>query len=90
MSGQKYSYIPLEKLTATPSEEGFHHLMTDRWWAIDPERGAIIYRGGDGKAFSPQCNAHRSIVERLGGIHEHAEPQFIERAWLSHDCHDYV
>ncbi len=92
MTTQKaeYSHIPLEKLVTPPSNREFHRLIFQHWWCIDPEKGAIIYLGQHGQLYSPQCNKIKSLVEGIASLYPGCEIKFIKRAWLSHDCHDYV
>lgn len=51
----KYSYVPLDELT-TPREGA---VLVDRWWLVDPEKGAIFYE------FSPQCNSSKTLCESM-------------------------
>ena len=50
------------------------------YWAITDDGFALFYRG------SAQCNTVKSIVE---SIRSDCKVEFIEMAFVSHNCRDY-
>lgn len=77
-------YMSLEDATREPSD-GFWEVLTDRWWSYEPDKGILFY----GK--SPQCNKIKSIAELVTTkCHPGAELLFVPRAYVKHDCQDYM
>jgi hypothetical protein len=70
--------LPVEKVTAPPTESGYYELLTNRYWQV-VDNCILLYRG-----FAPQCNENRSIVARLTG--DVGEVVYLERVWLRHEC----
>lgn len=70
-------YVPLKELT----EPADGYVVVKRWWAVHPEKGAAfaVFPGSD-KLGSPQCNANKTIVERLKLPEE--EVKFLAVAYL--------
>mgnify|MGYP001585628167 CR=1 FL=1 len=50
-----------------------------RWWIKHPTRGLVTWRG------SPQCNANRSVPDRLLPLYPWAEVVFLETAFIRED-----
>ena len=52
--------------------EGDNYCYVDRWWHVTEDDCILFYNG-----FSPQCNSHKSIIERspIKG----ARPVFLSR-----------
>lgn len=58
-----------------------------RWWCVTENNEVLFFD----EYWSPQCNTSKSIVERLGCGFDAPKttPQFIEIAFLPHNCSDY-
>ena len=83
---EKFSRFKISEVTKEPEEEGFYHLVTNRYWAT--AEGLIFkYRGA-----SLQCNVNKAIVEKLvaGESHPGKEVIFLEKVWFPHNCNDYI
>jgi len=80
------TFIALDAAVATPARDGFYMLLKDRWWAVCPRRGLLMYR-----KHSPQCNRSeavvRSMVER---IYPWAEALLIPTVFIPIEPRDYV
>jgi len=74
-------FVPLIDAMRAPAEDGTFDCYVNRWWVVHPQRGLVLYRG-----HSPQCNAHESIARRIAPIYPWAEVQFIQVAYLPHEC----
>lgn len=85
----RLKFVLLDKL-ATPPGGLIEHLK-DRYWVVDPERGAVFYRIGKRDGWAPQCNSNESvtkvIVERM---HPWAEVVLVPSAFRRIDPQDYV
>lgn len=80
----KISYIPLHEI-GEPNP-GISLNLVDRWWVVDPKRGALIY----GKT-SPQCNIHKSLAESIRDrLYPGLEVRLIHFVSLPCDPHDYA
>jgi hypothetical protein len=66
---------------------GFVRVIRDHWWWCldgDPTR-AVIYVGKKKTFHSPQCNSHRSIVERIAVPFESAVVCHVPLAFVTAD-----
>lgn len=85
----KYSYMPLEKATRTPTDGFCWELYAERFWIVHPEKGIAFYDpAGKGRRISPQCNSAEAVAARLRP--EGHEVQYIARVWVRHNCSDYA
>jgi hypothetical protein len=59
-----------------------------RWWAVTENDEVLFFD----RYSSPQCNANKAIVDRLGSGFDAPEttPKFVEMAFLPHQCSDYA
>lgn len=67
------TYISIEDLTNPRDGE----VMSDRWWIVDPEKGALVFKG-----FSPQCNRNELITRRLLEMYPGCEARHIPFAYV--------
>lgn len=60
--------------------------LASRWWMATENDEVLFFDTYS----SPQCNANKSVVERIGGGFgaPKTEPRFIEMAFLPHRCSD--
>jgi len=75
----KYTFIPVESILEPHPEAHTLDVYRDRWWAVHD--GCVLFWRG----YSPQCNAHKSIVERMtrpGHAHETCDVVFLETAYI--------
>ena len=78
------TYIPMDELTTPP--EGFIDHIAGRWWIVDQDKGALLYR-----RCSPQCNRNKAFVEKLrDSNYPECDVVFIEHAFRSIRISDYV
>jgi hypothetical protein len=78
------TYKSIEEVTREPGE-GTWEILTDRWWSFNPSRGLLFYRK------SPQCNSSKVIADKITAeCHPDATVIFVPRAYLKHNCSDYV
>lgn len=57
--------VPVAQVT-TP-KDGLHEILIDRWWPVTANDEVYFY-GSDQHPFSsPQCNANKTLVERIAG-----------------------
>jgi hypothetical protein len=73
------TYIPLDNLTRP--HEG--QVMADRWWIVDPEKGALVY-----KKFAPQCNRDEMIARRILDMYPGCVVRHIEFAYVGNMFRD--
>lgn len=80
MKESDWIYMTLEDLkTPKPGRLVFG----PRWWAVN-ERNEVLFFRSYG---SPQCNKVREIVER---IRPGLRTEYVEIAFIPHNCSDYV
>lgn len=85
----RLTYRAVDKFTKPPPKSGIFELIAESYWVVHPERGIAFYDPtGRGIRSSPQCNQHKSIVERL--CPDGHEVRYIAQVWLGHDCSEYV
>lgn len=56
--------FPIVRMT-NPRSRGLVQVYEDRWWAVSKDEGLYFYGTDDSPYLSPQCNANRSIAERV-------------------------
>jgi len=81
-----FRYLPLDVAQVPPDGEIRH--LSDRWWAVDPERGLIFYvpPGSRSGSACPQCNDNEGFIRRLTGeLYPHAEVRFIKHVFVRID-----
>ena len=61
-----------------PPEDGMV-CYRNRWWVSHPTRGLVSWKG------QPQCNANRSVPDRLLPLYPWAEVVFLETAFIRED-----
>lgn len=72
-----FTYIPLDELTTPRSGR----VVVDGWWAVHPERGAVVFRG------SPQYNTDQRITQQVRvDLYPWAEIRLIPLAFMA--AHD--
>ena len=72
------TFVPVDELTTPKSGMT---CMTDRYWVVHPEHGALIY-----KRYSPQCNIDRRLPERLvAGRYPGCHVELIPVAFIEQD-----
>ncbi len=69
-----YQTYPLEQALSMEDKRGLVHIFRNRYWIIR-EGNLLFWRG-----YSPQCNAVKSIAERLAK--EDCEVVFLERVFI--------
>jgi hypothetical protein len=80
----KINYLSLDEAT-TPPGNGTWDVYVDRWWCFKLGKGLLFY----GK--SPQCNPNESISRKVQEkCHPDAELIFVPRAYVRHNCQDYM
>lgn len=62
MKAEDFVWVDLDEITTLPGP-GFHHvnLYRDYWWIVNDKRQVAFFQK---KWRSPQCNYHKSLVER--------------------------
>lgn len=83
MSIKDCTKVPLEKLK-TPKAGRLCYGPS--WWTVTDDNCVLFY-----KRFSPQCNADRRCAESIRDrLYPGLRVEFVEMAFIEHDCHDYV
>lgn len=87
MESLRYTKIPINKVNGSPEKSGFYHLIRESYWAVSDDDCILMFNGT-----SPQCNKHKSIVERI--IEQVRSPatkiEYLAEVFLPHNCNDYV
>jgi hypothetical protein len=84
----KFRRIPLAEICSA-EKPGPLWTYKDHWWAVTEDDCVLIYthRGSN----SPQCNVHRTVVERLMcGDRMGLRAQLLPWAYLKFDLRDYA
>ena len=72
------TFIPIEELVK-PADGKL--CLLGRWWVVHPTQGALIF-----KRYTPQCNSHRSMPERLvASLYPGCVTEFIPVAYVEDD-----
>jgi len=72
-------------------KSGFCKIISNSWWAVDPEKGLIFYHFKDYKGLgSPQCNTDYRIVEMLKKHNPDCEVKYFDRIFVPIDLRDYT
>jgi hypothetical protein len=90
LTEDKFLYLPLDK--ARRPTASMVSVYRDRWWAVHPDRGLLMYRGRrlklyGGISVSPQCNPHKSIAEQL--CPPFAEVMFLDLVFVPIAVYDF-
>lgn len=88
MEGHKSSgewiLVPISNLT-TPKDGRICYC--NHWWRVTEDNDVLFYR----RYTSPQCNSNKAVMERVGKAFDApiTTLQYIEVAFLPHNCSDY-
>ena len=87
MKKSDFTFVKIEDIQKIPEKGGFYELVKNRWWAVTENDEVLFYKG------SKQCNPDKTISEHLlKTIKDYPADRvvFIENAFCSHDCNDYL
>lgn len=93
-SDPRLVYMKQDEVT---SSTGFCFVMKDKWFAVNPDTGDLIFWQDEKKRMgkligaSPQCNSSKETLEKLcQHRYPWAEVLFFERVSQPIDVRDYV
>jgi hypothetical protein len=86
MKASDFTKIPIEEITEPPEKSCCVDIITNHYWGVTDDGCVLLYRG-----YSRQCNSNKEIAEKVCGSENHpaTSVQFIERAYIPHDCSHY-
>lgn len=76
----KFEKFSLKGKTELPENVQFVEIVRDRYWVVDDEDNAILYRN-----YSPQYNSDVRIAEKLSKIYEGTKVKFFPVIYLEVD-----